>query len=624
MQMVVKPAPRSQIAFENALAIGLLAMVWLAPNHQLPWSSFHHELLMAVALSIVCAVVLWQTRWPFPFSGFAALTLLAAFLPWVQHATGLLPKSGTALISSSYIAALALAICVGHAASRASDQRFFFILFGALALAAGLNVPVQLIQWYQVHQWLSHDFDALVLLLVTPVSGGQRPSGMILQPNQLATIQVWGLIGLTWFRYHRLVRLSVFVACFGSIAFGIGLTQSRAGLLEMTVALLTFVAAFRSAPRRDIVWTWGCGIALLVLWSFHFATVAEWLGVHSASDAVARVSAIDGARLDAWRAFWGAVLERPWTGYGITDSGYAYVALASEHPDIFIGQRFAHAHNAVLDLFLWVGIPLGLLACAAFLIWLAPRLKSVPQQPHKAFPMAIVLVVGLHAMLELPHQFLYFIVPTGMCIGALCDVHRSASFWTLPRWAWGAAGAIVVAVMTPIALDYFPYQARYTEWRYENARVGKRPNIDVHEPFVLNQIHDELALYRLPLGIDMPEDQLKWVADTARSVNSPPAFYAAAMAFALAGERDEAHVWMMRLNAILQPDGVKQMKTVWHRNQLQYPKLVDLSWPDYQGRASTFVMSSQEDSSRLLPTETGDSLPALDLPNAGQPVSQVR
>lgn len=604
MYLASEPVSRVKQNFENGLAVVFFALIWLAPNHQPPWGSFHHEFLMVVALIAISGVLVWQTRWKMPVSRFSTVVLLAALVPWFQWIAGILPKSGTSLISSSYVVALALAICIGHAAAQQPAQRFFFILFSALALAALLNVPIQVIQWYQ---WYDHSVDSLLMLLVTPINANQRPSGMLLQPNQLATIQVWGLIGLTWLRYKRVITMPFLVGGFGVISIGVGLTQSRAGLLEMLVVTGLLMFAFRAIPRRDIVLTWAVTIVTLVIWSLNFVTVAEWLGVRST--AVARLSAIDGARIDAWRVFWAAIVERPWTGYGITDVGYAYVTNALERPDIYIGQRFAHAHNVLLDLVLWVGLPLGVLIAGAFVVWLSRRMLVLPVDPENVFPLAVLLALGVHAMLELPHHFLYFIVPAGFFIGWLCNADTRKPVWTLPRWAWGAAGAGVVAVAAPIAMDYFPYQERYTEWRYENQRVGKRPDVAVHKPIVLNQIHDELALYRLPLLVNMPTDQLRWIADTARSVNSPPAYFAAAKAHALAGHREEAHVWMMRFNAIMDLEGVQQMKAIWLKDQTRHPELSDLPWPEYQGRMTTFVMSPQDASPNLLPTETFDIPP---------------
>lgn len=619
MRVVLKPALQQQSAIENGLAIALLALVWLAPNHQAPWGSFHHELLMAVGLATLCTVVVWQTQWSMPFSVFAAVLVLAASIPWLQWMIGLLPKSGSALVSSTYIAALALAVCIGQAAAQQPERRFFFVFFGAVALASVLNVPIQVIQWYQ---WYGHGLESVLTLLVTPINANQRPSGMILQPNQLATIQVWGLIGLSWLRYNRSITFPFFLTGFTVITFGIGMTQSRAGLLEMVVVLPLLMFALRAAPRRDIVWTWVLAISLLVVWSLNFVVVAEWLGVRST--AVARLSSIDGARIDAWRAFWAAAAERPWFGYGLTDAGYAYVAMALERPDIFIGARFGHAHNVLLDLVLWVGLPLGVLLAGAFAFWLMRRVFTLSVEPGNVFPLAVVVALGVHAMLELPHQFLYFIVPAGFCIGWLCNSAGGQTILTLPRWAWGAAGAAVVAVTTPIVMDYFPYQERYTEWRYESQRVGKRPDIEVHKPLVLNQIHDELALYRLPLTPNMPAEQLQWIRDTARTVNSPHAFFAAAKALALAGRREEAHLWMMRFNAIMDPKGVQQVKAIWRKDQARYPELAQVPWPDFQGRKSTVVLSPLDASPNMQPPETFDELRSREPADNRQTEDHVR
>ncbi len=48
---------------ENVLAAVALSLVWLMPNHQLPWSAMHHELTMAVMLGLMSVVLAWQTRW---------------------------------------------------------------------------------------------------------------------------------------------------------------------------------------------------------------------------------------------------------------------------------------------------------------------------------------------------------------------------------------------------------------------------------------------------------------------------------------------------------------------------------------------------------------------------------
>ncbi len=594
---------------ENVLAAIALSLVWLVPNHQLPWSAFHHELAMAVALGLAAFVLASQTRWCPPISMFSGVLACIAIVPWLQWFGGSIPKVGTAAVSSAYVAAAMLAFWMGHAARVHDHRRILDIAFAALALAAALNVPVQWIQWMQ---WYSTDFDSLVLLLVTPISEQQRPSGMILQPNQLATIQAWGLIAISWFRFRRMLSLPTFVLLFAWIGIGIGLTQSRAGLLELLVVLGLLVFAFKGRAQRGILLTWCVGLALLVAWSLHFKSVAEWVGMQQGAEA--RLTSIDGARIDAWRAFGSAVLERPWFGYGLTDGGFAYVAVAHLQPELFIGQRFAHAHNVIIDALLWFGIPLTALLLFLLGIWVAKRLLSLSKQPENAFALALLGALGVHAMLELPHQFLYFVAPAALFAGWLMPVGTGAP--SLPRATWAGAGLLTLVVAGTIAADYFPYQERYTEWRFENNRVGKRPDIEVHKPFVLNQIHDELLLYRLPLREGMTPSELQWVSETARSVNSPQAYYFAAKAYALSGQSEAARVWMMRFNAIMGTEGVQTIQSIWHRDQAAFPSLAGVVWPDYAGRSTTFQLAPEAvERSGGLPLPVSDAPPVSSKPH---------
>ncbi len=596
---------------ENTLAVLVLSLIWTVPNHQLPWNAFHHEVAMAVALGLMTIVVAWQTRWRVPLSAFVGVLGLLILVPWGQWLGGLMPKAGTAAVSSAYVAAVLVAFLLGHAARSNRHHRLLDIVFAALALGAALNVPVQWIQWLQ---WYSSDFDSLVLLLVTPINDRQRPSGMILQPNQLATIQVWGLIGLTWFRHRRLLSQGMFVLLFAWIGIGIGLTQSRAGLLEMAVVAGLLALVLKGEGRRAIGTVWFSGLALLILWLLNFKDVASWLGLGALQNAETRLTAIDGARIDAWRAFGAALLERPWFGYGLTDGGFAYVAVAHLQPELYIGQRFAHAHNAVLDVLLWFGIPLGLMLLGALGLWLSKRLLELPKRPDNVFALAVLAALGVHAMLELPHQFLYFMVPAALFAGWLMPVDATSKGPSLPRWSWGMVGLLTLGVAGWMSADYFPYQERYTEWRFENNGVGKRPDIEVHEPRVLNQIHDELVLYRLPLRPGMSEQELLWISDTARSVNSPPAYYAAAKAHALAGQVEAAHVWMMRFNAIVGADLVSRARGIWARDQAGYPSLASVDWPDYAGRSTSFQLAPETlDRSEPLPLAPSDN-PQVSLP----------
>lgn len=562
-----------------------VAAIWLMPNHQLPWQSFHHEWVAAIVLGLTLLVTAKEARWPLQLPAVALLFLVAAVLPFIQWAGGLLVHFGTALVSASYAAAVGLAAALGHAAARQRSDPLFIALMAGLAVAAVLNVPVQLIQWFQLH---SIDLNSFLSALVTPVQGGLRPSGMLLQPNQLATIQVWGLVALSWLHHKKMLGAVGFAVLFGVVTIGLGLTQSRAGILELAVVLCLLACLRSDARPATLTVAWAAALLVLVVWSIHFQDVARFLGV--VNPAEGRMSAIDGARIDAWRAFIGAVLQSPWVGYGITDSAYAYFALAESHPDWYIGQRFGHAHNLVIDLALWVGIPLALALTLTSALWLWHRLRGLRRDADGWFPLAIVASLLVHAMLELPHHFLYFLFPMGVALGWLSALAPERAVLRLPSWGWAVCGVLVLGVAGVIAKDYLFYQERYTEWRFENLRIGTRPDIPVSAPLVLDQIYDELTLYRLVLDRPVPEDQLEWIEDAVRGVPTPPAIYAAVKANALAGKPERARTWMYRYNAIMAPALVKQTQGIWARDQNRLPALRNLDWPPYMGRRSTFKL----------------------------------
>lgn len=567
---------------ENALGAALLSLVWLVPDHPLPWVAFQHELAMAVVLGVCAIVLAWQTRWRVPLSVFGGVLLLMMAVPWAQWLGGLIPKTGTAAVSCAYVGAVAVAFFVGHAARVNQHRRLIDIVFAALVMAAALNVPVQWIQWLR---WFSWNPDSWTMLLVTPIHSSSRPGGMILQPNQLATLQVWGLIGLSWFRYHRMLSASLFVLLFAWIGVGIGLTESRTGLLEMGLVAGLLFFSLKDKPGRDIFATWVVATGLIIVGLWFMPELTFSIGVQPSGPS--RLTAIEGSRIDAWRAFGAGILERPWFGYGLTDGAEAYLAAAHTRPDFYIGQRFVHAHNAIIDVVIWFGVPLGISLLVALGAWAAKRLIELPRRPESVFPLAVLGALGLHAMLELPHQFLFFMAPAGLFAGWLMPPPASgARVYSLPRSAWAVAGVTTLAVAAGISADYFPYRERYTEWRYENSRVGKRPDTPVNPPRILNQIYDELVLYRLPLRQGMSAGELAWVSDTAHSVNTPPALYAAAKAYALAGDSETARMWMQRYNAITGTEGVRVIHWIWRRDQAAYPALAAVAWPDFGGHDS--------------------------------------
>lgn len=573
---------------EEVLAALLLASVWLVPNHQLPWTAFHHELLISLFLGLLLVLLGWKSRLNLKAPAFGVILLALCVLPWIQYSVGLLPKVGTAFISSAYVAAVGVSVMIGYSLKGAEANRLFAVVMLALIIAGLMNVPIQLAQWFQ---WYSSDISSWGSLLVTPIDSHQRPSGSILQPNLLATLQIWALLGLTWLLHERRLRFAVFLLAFITLIIGLGLTQSRVGMLEMALCFFFLCWFVRHWSGVPVCVTWGLMSLLLLAWSLNFQYVAEQLGVSGAS--IGRLGTVDSARIDAWKAFLLAVWQEPLWGYGLTDVGYPYILGAQAHPEIYIGVRFAQAHNLILDIFLWIGLPLGCMLLAAALLWGWRRLQDVRNQPELVIPLLVLLTLTLHAMLELPHQYLYLLVPAGLCVGIICGACNSRSMVQLGRSGTYGAAACVFGAALLVALDYFSYQESYTEWRFDSAKIGIPVNSPLKKPLVLNQLHDELVLYRMDYSKPLTEGQLRWMEETVRATTSGPAIFYMAFAYAIAGEYRESEKWMMRYNSIIPSEHADHIRRSWATYQQQYPQLASIGWPPYLGRRSRLILGSE-------------------------------
>jgi hypothetical protein len=569
-------------AAEDSLAALLLSLIWVLPNHQLPWTTFHQELIAIIGLGFIFLLLAWQGRREIRLPAVGLLMLAVACLPWAQWYFGLLPKLGTAFISSSYVAAFGLAIIAGFSGDNAAGERLKCVMWLALVFAALINLPIQVAQWFQ---WYAKDMTSIWSIMVTPIGVGNRPSGTVLQPNLLATIQVFALVGATWLHINRRVGRILFITVFVLISAGLGLTQSRAGLIEMGVCAGFSALTFRKSADKQVCLVWLSVFSLLVIWSIYFKEVAAFFLVQSAE---ARLSTIDGARIDAWLAFSMSILDQPWLGYGLTDGGYPYLLQGHSHPEIYIGQRFVHAHNLVLDMALWFGIPLTLVLVCAGSWWGIMRLRESLSNKDLVFPLMALLAFGVHSMLELPHQYFFMLLPVGLCIGAIIRDSGGKEIFRGSARGMALVSVLIWSGAAAVSWDYFRYQERYTEWRFENLKIGVPLDNPINPPLVLTQLHDELMLYRMELPASPSPELLEWMEQTAQATATGPAIYYTIRALGVAGREDDALLWMKRYNAISTPEIVDAIRGIWMRDQKKYPQLADLEWPPYAGRRSTF------------------------------------
>jgi O-antigen ligase len=250
-----------------------------------------------------------------------------------------------------------------------------------------------------------------------------RASGNLRQPNQLATLMVWGLLATSYFWRRQPVRWLVFSV---PLLATLVATGSRTGMVSLL--LIAIVALLRS--RRVRLWRAKGWLALLLV----VAPLAWIVGsIFTRSTANAALS----QRLALWRDVLEMISQHPWFGVGWGQLNFAWTLtpLAGRAADVF-----DHAHSLPLQLAAELGVPLAALVMLLLgaLLW---RTRSALRGSDGATVMLLLATVLLHSLFEYPLWFSYFLLPSAALLAWLVCFARAESGQSsdgveMPRSAW--------------------------------------------------------------------------------------------------------------------------------------------------------------------------------------------
>ena len=565
----------------RSLWLAALALGWLLPNHHRPWLSFHTDVWTAGVLFLGAAAVAWRTRGR-PAWAWHALPLVVGLLVgllWLQYALGGVHHAGTAWVNALYLLGFMLALLVGARWEAVAPGEMIDALCLAIGIAAVVSVGLQLREWLGIEG---------LELWVT--GGGQgRPHANFGQPNQLATFLLWGLLATAWgwLRGHIGARVAVVLAAY--LVFGVALTRSRTAWLG--AGLLWGLAWYWRAlwPHRRLPWV---ATALLV-WLGVSLLMVSWLSgpLQGAGVTPAELAGAEYSRLGSevrplvWQALWQAAWQQPWAGYGWGQGLLAQIAVAADQPHL--QGAYPYAHNLFLDLVLWCGLPLGGLLSAGLLVWLWRRFRAVTRADQAVLLLWLV-VVGNHALLELPLYHGYMLWPLGLVIGAL-QVRQAVRpvLWGA-GWLVGLAlafaavtGALVVRDYTQIEPAFQRQQLRWSGIRAEHP--AETPSL-----WLLTQWRGYFDLARrtqeAPPERAAPMDGATLDADRVTASLFPNVMFMHTLAYTLAqqGQTEEAALWLQRMCKIAPPPSCMQVQRYWEQRLASQPgfsAVRERAWP---------------------------------------------
>ena len=548
-------------AWSLALALG-----WLLPNHYAPWLAFHFDAWIAGGLATAAAVVILRSKQPIAVHRFALWCTAAATIPLFQFWFGLLPFAGQAWIGAAFVVGLAVSVMLGGYWESVSPGQPMDGLFAAIGTAAIVSMGLAL------YQWLGLDIAALDLWVMAMPD--IRPYANFVQPNQLATFLLWGLLAGAWGFQRGYIRAPVALLMALFVLFGVAMTQSRTAFLAVIgMAMATY--AWRRLWPRKVVWAAAGLAAYFVLCVAALPALSSALNLNETLGMVARTET--SIRRAGLMLFVDAAMRAPLFGYGWSQTAVAQLAVAADHGKL--GGIFMHAHNLFLDLVIWCGVPLGGLLSAAIIYWFIGKTRAVTDA-RDAILVTFVGVVGWHAMLELPLHYAYMLLPTGVVVGVLNSRLSEPVITYWPRWKFAAVWVLATSLLVVITRDYLRIEENFYVLRFERARIGSKPTEPPRSVLILDHMNEFLRLGRTPAKRNMTPDELVWMHKAAYAYPGLANLFNLATAFAWNGKTWEAQTLVNSLRGVTSVVQYAQLRGVWQKAAREDAALAAVSWPE--------------------------------------------
>lgn len=537
--MVVRPSLTA--AFGGLL----FAMSWLVAGHFPPWRSSYSEIAAAGGLVLMCVSAWLTTRESSLRLPVASLFLfLVACIPWGQWLFGQLLYTGDAWISSLYLAGLAVAVATGYQARSANDASGIVAALTFAILAGGLaSSAIALAQAFAVAPF--GDW-------AMAISIGGRASANLGQPNNAATLMSWALLAILFLREQRKLSGPLAAVLAVILMLGVATTQSRTALLYGPAIWL----AIRILRKRLHVSTDQWWIAALcvaqILFMFAWPLVRNVVGLDATGGVQHRGAG--SLRFTIWPVLLHALSLSPWTGFGWLQVGEAQLLVADAYPPV--PELWLHAHNIFLELLLWCGIPLGTLLIAATVHWFVSRWRKL-RSLDALIGMLMLTLLGLHAMLELPHHYAYFLIPAGLWIGV---VEAQTGARAVLSWRWLAAMETgTLAVCAALVWQYPRVEEDFRLVRFESLKIGSvKADKQAPDAPMLSTLTEFLRFTRTPMRPGMSDAELERMIAITLRYPYAPSLYRTAVALALNGRGKEAQQLFVKMRHL--HDGEFYMK----------------------------------------------------------------
>lgn len=549
----------------------ILALGWLQPNHYWPWKGFQNDAWAGIVFIAVVPVALFARAQTWHVSRSSLLVLFVALVPATQLQFGQIVNLGEAWMATTYLLGFLMAIWAGMSWSAISRYEPIEFVMTAALTGAVLSVGLQLWQWLGLGEigdfgmWLMGD-------------GNGRPYANLGQPNLLATLIIWGILATAWIYVRQMIGTPVAILLSVYLLFGLALTFSRTAWLCLTVmtAATWYWRGLWPNSKVPIATT-----ALLVLFfalTFSLESLGQFFHLSSLRDLHEASNVGGDLRLHAWRVFIHGIFQSPWVGYGWNQVVAATFSQPIAGPALH--GYFSHTHNLFLDLFVVMGLPLGILTLS-YLTYLAWQFTRNVKSAENALVWMLLFAVGNHAMFEFPLHYAYFLLPTGLVIGAMSQLSNQSHALRLKIAPWLLF--LVCGLMLAITIrDYLKVEDSIVEMRSEAVHIKLPKPVEPADVWVLSQWRDFVATSIFRVSGHESSADLKWMRDLAVAVPAPVIFVDYAKALVIQNRPTEATQWLDTMCNISSMEVCLQVAKHWQYLANQQPAI---PFPTWQPRA---------------------------------------
>lgn len=411
----------------NIILVLCVALPWLNPFASSPSTAVIPLLvswmMAACALLAVVELPLAKPRWTA-----IEMVVCTALLAWLVVSLLWVPQVVDRVLTMGLVASLMCVWLMAAVGRRAAmDESLLRWLVTGLLAAAVISALLGVLQYLglarEMSPWVNQ-----------PLKGDAFAN--LRQRNQFASLTSLGLVALLGWVAARARAQNMTPRCcalafalLNVLAAGVACSVSRTGAVQwLLVGVLMAAWGWRSDKQdaafgKGLVWLALAAPVLVAVWS----VVMPWLALQTTGEwgasMILRVTgqAQDYAACGGRRVLWANVLaliaQHPWLGWGWGETDYAH--FMTGYSSMRFCDMLDNAHDFPLHLALELGVPFALAVMTVISTWILRRTPWREQHPWRVMAWCLIVVLGLHSLLEYPLWYGPFQMTLGLAIGLL-------------------------------------------------------------------------------------------------------------------------------------------------------------------------------------------------------------